>query len=158
MGSDCEIFNPTSRRYQNEEISATVYCLPGTVAIRHWPVHTHSTCHPTSNFRKRATPYNTKDGKGSVRDAGYAALGAAVGSSNDDPAASRVSLRNVEPDLLVVMANSKERTNGGRLRYSRPCIAKGWFVPCALQLPVCMRGGPGRINSLDDSLCSTMHV
>jgi hypothetical protein len=58
----------------------------------------------SSNLRKRSRQY-TKDDKAAVQDAGYAALGAAVGSSNN-PAAS---LRKVEPELLAVMANSKER-------------------------------------------------
>jgi hypothetical protein len=53
------------------------------------------------NVRRNRKKYD----KALVQDAGYMALGAAVGSSKT-PA---VSLRKVEPDLLAVMANSQEQ-------------------------------------------------
>lgn len=69
----------------------------------------------------RALEY-MKDDKGSVKDAGCVAVGAAVGRS-EDPASS---LRRVEPELLQLMRNSKERME------THQSIARG--LSLALQL------------------------
>lgn len=63
-----------------------------------------------------------KDDKASVKDAGYVAVGAAVGRAND-PAAS---LREVQSELLRVMGDSKERME------THQAIAKGLCLALAL--------------------------
>jgi hypothetical protein len=63
-----------------------------------------------------------KDDKGAVKEAGCAAVGAAVGRSKDPKA----SLRKVRPELLAIMGNTKEAAE------VLQAVAKGLFL--SLQL------------------------
>ena len=75
----------------------------------------------TSEMRGLALQFS-KDDKAAVKEAGFVALGAAVGRASDPTS----SLREVEADFLVTMENSKERME------THQAIAKGLCL--ALQL------------------------
>lgn len=72
----------------------------------------------SSDLRSLAIQYS-KDDKNSVKEAGYVAIGAAVGRSSD-PAAT---LAEVRPSFLAIMGNSRERMEAHQAIARGLCLA-----------------------------------